>query len=298
MSLGLIGKYGSDSNSSISDSDNDGGDNYKDEENVCSTTQTKRDAEELLVCSDPLSLGHGEDSDDSDDSNSETNAVSPSPSEGICTPLPLPLPDMDRVVAKNPSYSTSGLPTSRSVSKDSGQTGEGEEENSVFFNPFKKAEEERLAILKHHVQEFDKKPLVKEDKGHRGARRGHRGSYQSAVPPPRTFAKYNPHQHPQDKTHHFGGQMGKTGGQMQRNPHSSGGSWEGTPHHSGVRLIGGDSVCEETTENELFGEDDSSALVQKPRKHRSGVTDSLVPPKKFMRSHEMVQAKERPWTLK
>lgn len=344
MSLGLLGKYGSDSSSGISDSDDNDGDDYKNKSNI----EVEKDVVSP-VCYDPLSLGL-DGSDESEDSGSETNSTSPVPSPvGICTSLPLP--DIDRVVARNPSYLSSGLAAKTTPGPvDRGQTVEGEggrgEENSVFFNPFKKAEEERLAILKHHVQEFDKKPFVKEDSeatrgysdGRRGyrtrtTRRGYRGGFSTAIPPPMSYAKQSgreglQHGHA-EMTHHAMGQMAGKGnpqyssGQMTGNPQYSGGQMTtGTPYPSGGQVGGNlyhsggqrnphhygaggptggnpvDPYCEESIpENELFGEDDSSSLVKKPRKHRSGVTDSLLPPKKFMRSHERIQAKERPWTL-
>lgn len=316
MSLGLIGKYGSDSDSSISDSDGNDNEDYRDEENFSNREEIEKDGEKLSpVCTDPLSLGLGG-SGESEDSDSETNSTPPPSPPGVIG-TPLPLPNMDRVVAKNPSYSAMAIPTSHPRSGSQTEGGEGVEENSVFFNPFKKAEEQKLAILKHHVQEFDIKPLVKEGVGHsevgrgyREARRGYRGArrgYQgSEIPPPRTYAKQSSSSsrgdHWQIIGHHSGGQMGgnsnpqNCGGQI--NP--GGPMEEKNPCQYG-RPIGGkpQGPYEEVPEeNELFDENDSSLSLKKPRKHRSGVTDSLMPPKKFMRSHEKIQAKERPWTLK
>ena len=344
MSLGLIGKYGSDSSSGISDSDDDDDDDSKRKVKLCDSTKAEKH-----LCTDPLSLGLN----DSSDSDSETSSTSPVPSPvGISTSLPLP--DIDSVVARNPSYSTSGLVTEpTSATREQAEEGE---ENSVFFNPFKKAEEERLAILKHHVQEFDKKPLVDEEsepkRGYFGGRRGYRetrggyqetgrgnrsrggyetrggyrmghGSSHTTIPPPASYARghhldtthHGPHmgRNPGGKIPHLPGGPGQVtqfpGGPMGWDPNSPGGPMKGTPHHHQGGAVGGtphhhggpmggDPYWEEpTTENELFGDDDSSSLVKKPRKHRSGVTDSLLPPKKFMRAHEKIQAKERPWTL-
>lgn len=308
MSLGLIGKYGSDSSSG---SDDDGGGDSK--------------SKVLCESTDPLSLGL-DGSDDSSDSNSETNSTSPVPSHGTS----LPLPDIDNAVARNPSYSASGLATKPNPTARE-QEG-SKEESSVFFNPFKKAEEEKLAILKHHVQEFDKNPFVAEEndpkrgcnkRGYRGARRGYHGTGRSyhgssstAIPPPMSYVKQSSRGHHMDMTDHGGQMAGEppiqysggrnpyqvTGGpQFSRgpigwDPNNPGGPVRGTPYQGGP--VGGDPYWEEsTTGNELFDDNDSSSLAKKPRKHRSGVTDSLIPPKKFMRAHEKIQAKERPWTM-
>ena len=51
----------------------------------------------------------------------------------------------------------------------------------------------------------------------------------------------------------------------------------------------------------LFGEDDSSVSefgVERKRKQRSGVSGTLMPPKKYLKSYEKIQAEERPWTVR
>lgn len=50
--------------------------------------------------------------------------------------------------------------------------------------------------------------------------------------------------------------------------------------------------------DELFDDKDSSVKrITAKRKHRGGVGNSLAPSKKFMKLHQQIQAKERPWTL-
>jgi len=44
-------------------------------------------------------------------------------------------------------------------------------------------------------------------------------------------------------------------------------------------------------------DDDDTLSMQKKRKHRSGVTDSLLPPKRAMKSLEQQRKDERPWTV-
>ena len=302
MSLRLIGNYGTDSDSSISDSDEDcftsqiEAETREDASTVTRSSDTHLEEDEASsVCVDPLSLGL-EDLESSDsepnDSDSETGSPSPPPNCFQATVTPLPLPNMDRViVGTNPSYSKSEQ-VSNLVSMEKGM-GEEAVENSVFFNPFKKAEEDRLAILKRHVDEFDIKPKVTEDPAYSGEMRGgrrrrgfSRSHHRVAIPPPLSYARR--------------GKSGSGAGETHSNSYpmpaavhhfSSGGPFEGTvaasgshPHHQ--------QYCHSPPNEE---EED---LVQKPCKHRSGVTDSLIPPKKFMKMHEKIQAKERPWSLK
>lgn len=48
----------------------------------------------------------------------------------------------------------------------------------------------------------------------------------------------------------------------------------------------------------LFDDRDSSIQrTEGKRKHRGGVGDHLIPTKKFMKLHQHLQAKERPWTV-
>lgn len=47
-----------------------------------------------------------------------------------------------------------------------------------------------------------------------------------------------------------------------------------------------------------FDEKDSSRGPERGRKHRSGLTETLMPPKKFMKSHQKMQSHERPWTAR
>lgn len=257
MALGMLGEYDSDSNSSISDSDDDGGGesgiirelSMTGEKETpltlgCTDEQNKCTSDIEVVgsssdCIDPLSLGGKE----ADDSESEEESVD-SPHE---VAMALPLPNMDRIVARNASYSNSELVTKSSAvvaDEHSAKSGDTEPivESSVFFNPYKIAEDARLAILKQHVPEFDKKPEIKEKAS---SNVNHRYISHS----------YNPNTRQRRNSTH-------------------------------VR---------EDEETDLFDESDSS-LVKK-RKHRSGVGDSLLPPKKFMKMHQKIQAEERPWTL-
>lgn len=342
MSLGLIGHYGTDSDSSISDSDDDGYNSHIIAEPEACSEETCGDDNTTAIspdtppggragdeaspsdCVDPLSLGL-ESSGDSEPSDSDSEGTGspcpPRPPDCFQAAVtPLPLPNMDMYVRK--SEQVSSLVPSSSVDKGvhmhTGGEGEGGAvENSVFFNPFKRAEEDRLAILKRHVNEFDKKPKVTEDPAHpRGSetrggyrrsrsRRGQTGSSRShhqhrdhqdhhvPIPPPSSYARHGTgrggaagetHQSSYGR-HGFRGSVGGAGAGDVPMPaaavHHFSSEDTGAPHHY----------------HSSSGEPPPSE-EEKPRKHRSGVTNSLVPPKKFMKMHEKIQAKERPWTLK
>lgn len=303
MSLGVLGQYGSESGSSISDSDEDY-DRSRDHTNATEPSPIKEDNCLDIGCTDPLSLGlEGSVSEDSNNSSSESGSPPPPlPVDSQAPSIPLPLPDIDRIVARNASYSSSEL-VSKAGSRDScDQTiHAGTEENSVFFNPYKKAEHNRLAILKHHVSEFDKKPGIKEKKVAwnenfhiRSSDRSGAGPSRVEIPPPVTYGR---HLHTQSSP----------GSAQVRSPQSSNpppGGVSAVSHaeHPAVPMHGRHlhhyQEGGEMRGEDLFDDKDSSILVNKPRKHRSGVGDSLTPPKKFMKMHQQIQARERPWTLK
>ena len=113
--------------------------------------------------------------------------------------------------------------------------------SSVFSNPYREAEEEKLSVLRQHV---DLSPNVdpnkeRQRKNSRGLGRGRRN------------------RHPQ------------------------------------VRSDAG-----EMASDEFWTEGDSPANTTRrgPQKHRSGVSESLMPPKKFMKIHNKIRAQEQPWT--
>ena len=156
----------------------------------------------------------------SEDSEGEGDELERKASDKEKTSFPLPLPDLDRLTSPSATLS------------------------SVFSNPYKEAEEAKLAILKRHVSE-----LAPDEPQH------HRTKYRK----------------------------------RNRGVASGGrGFSEATPTGDGNRL-------------DLFGEDDSSVSefgVERKRKQRSGVSGTMVPPKKYLKSYEKIQAEERPWTVR
>ena len=219
MSLGALGQYGSDS--SISDSG----------EEDCEESSQKVDESTSVACMDPLSLG-GNPNESASDSDSSSHSLPVTPPDASPPPA-LPLPNIDGIVTNNASYSGSDLHASAlCASKNKAsidQAGGGqldENRSSVFTNPYEQAEAAKLAMLKKHVVEFDKKPATR-----------------GPSPPPRSRKQYK-----------------------KRKPSF-------------------DSVKDEAA---LFDDNDSSLSIQKVHKHRSGVTDSLEPPKKYMKLYDRV----------
>ena len=151
MSLGALGEYGSDS--SISDSGGEGK-----EEDLSRTTHKSSP----VKCVDPLHIG-GAVEGDSDTESSSSSASLPLTEDVLPSGPSLPLPDIETIVARNVSCSGSELHSSASPkSTTTGQQRDGVEvASSVFTNPYDQAEAAKLAILKKHVVDFDKKPATR-----------------------------------------------------------------------------------------------------------------------------------------
>ena len=117
--------------------------------------------------------------------------------------------------------------------------------SSVFSNPYREAEEAKLAVLKQHVDLSQHvEPTKKRPKWSK------RGKFRDR---PR-FETTEVSEFP---------------------PSAAGGSGD-----------------------QFWDDRDSPAGRGRERKHRSGVTESLVPPKKFLRTHQKIQSEERPWAAR
>lgn len=142
MSLGLLGQYGSGSESEISDSDDErfrscGNDPESDNKplptsssELCikgvSSTEIPTLGTHVYTSGDPLDhRTHTSDPESDSGSDSSEDVRSPDPQDPKPQSTPLPLPDLGQKIS-----------------------------GSVFSNPYKEAEEARLAILKQHV-DFD-----------------------------------------------------------------------------------------------------------------------------------------------
>ena len=256
MSLGLLGDYGS--GSEISDSDGEYEQASSDRnDNQIKSNDTSKTEQLMGTCGgtnegettsagkemkgDPLSYIQEDTSSSDDDSSSDGDTPS---GDTDNMAVPLPLPDLDQLTSP-----TNQLAAATSFT-------------SVFSNPYKEAEEAKLAMLKRHVSEFapDEKPAQQRRTRHHKSR-GSRGGK-------RTEAA------------------------------------EHRPEHT----LGGSSFSTESPR--LFNDDDSCVVMGAEvahhrgggggvkRKQRSGVTSTLVPPKKYLKSYGKAQAEERPWTVR
>ena len=257
MSLGLLGDYGS--GSEISDSDgeyeqasSDRNDKRTKSDNrssnteplidTCnSTTEGESESAGKEFKGDPLSYIQ-EDASSSDNDSGSSNEDTPPDDEDTAT-VPLPLPDLDQLTS----------PT--------GHQGTTTTFRSVFSNPYKEAEEAKLAMLKRHVSDFasDEKPDSQQGRTKHHKFKGSRDSKRSKAP-------RHGSELASDVTHTLGG--GNTDSQ---------------------RLFNDDDSC-------VVMDDDHGGGGVK-RKHRSGVSSTLVPPKKYLKSYGKAQAEERPWTV-
>ena len=246
MSLGLLGDYGS--GSEISDSDGEFEQTSSDKNNhqnstksdsitTCSKTgplvhSGTNEGESVEKEGDPLSYIQDNSSSSENDSSSDEGTIS----DDKDTAAPLPLPDLNQLTS----------PISQGTTTFS----------SVFSNPYKEAEEAKLAMLKRHVSDFapDEKPSSQE----------------------------------RTKHHRFKGSRGNKRSRSAR-------------HES---VLAGDAARTPTDSRGLFNDDDScvamgeEAHIGMKRKQRSGVSSTLIPPKKYLKSYGKVQAKERPWTVR
>jgi hypothetical protein len=135
---------------------------------------------------------------------------------------------------------------------------------SVFSNPYKEAEEAKLSMLKRHVSEFapDEKPPSRQERSRHHRFKGNRGNKGSKAP----MVRHGP-----DATNTPGG-SGATDSQ---------------------RFFNDDDSCV-VLEGGGFAHHDGDGAK---RKQRSGVSSTLVPPKKYLKSYGRAQAEERPWTV-
>ena len=145
-------------------------------------------------------------------------------------------------------------------------------QTSVFTNYFHKAEEAKLAVLEHHVKLTTEQIKTKNEQTKQKNRKAICISFQ------RGRCRF---------------------GAKCRFAHNA---------PAGVHQTGMDTSSEMSAPK--FGllpsarmpltiepEDDEDADKQKKRKHRSGVNDGLVPPKRAMKSLEQQRQHERPWTV-
>ena len=260
MSLGLLGGYGgSDTGSEISDYGSEGREGREgggaEEGEGCETAS--RNMKEMLGDPGGLSTDEGAISVESSDYQVLKDGADSAPA---ATSYGLMSDGGGGGTVE--SESSGGSPVSDKVTVDSDEGGHdicektsplplpvldgshqlaSSSSSSVFSNPYREAENARLAVLKQHVD-------------------------------------LSQHPEPSEREKRRRGKWPKRRGRNR----SSGDSRSGP----------GDS------DDHRWNDRDSLVGQGGQRKHRSGVGESLQPPKKYLKIHQKIQSEERPWTTR
>jgi len=151
-----------------------------------------------------------------------------------------------------------------------------EHQTSVFTNYFHKAEEAKLAILEHHVKLTSEQIKTNSERTKQKIRKSVCISFQRGRCRFGSKCRF---------AHSVSSEVNETGADMSTETSVSAAPKFGLLPSAQMPL---------TFERD---DDDDSFNAQKKRKHRSGVTDSLQPPKRAMMSLEQQRKLERPWTV-
>lgn len=253
MSLGLLGGYGSASGSEISDSE----EGEEEEERGMPRSEGISDAQsELPVRDAHIGLlnskkiaGSAVREDQSSEQATDQKEVHVAEGEGSSASTYYGLGGGSDIIETDSSSSLES-DEERGEEHDGGKNREGSPlplpeldgsakiSASVFSNPYREAEEARLAVLKQHVD-------------------------------------LSQHIEPSKKRQKWSKKRGKYK-QLQSSDSSRSG-------------------------DQFWNDRDSplgSGRGGRERKHRSGVGESLEPPRKYMKIHKKIQSEERPWTTR
>jgi hypothetical protein len=257
MSLGLLGDYGSESE--ISDSDGEYERASGDRNDNQTSTKTDNKTEPLIGMCNNAAEGESEGSGREGDPLSFIQGDASSSDNGSSSDEEAPTDDKDTTAAV-----PLPLPDLDQLTSPTGQ--ETTTFSSVFSNPYKEAEEAKLSMLKRHVSEFapDEKPPSRQERSRQHRFKGTRGNRGSRAP--------------------------RHGSELQASDarHTPGGS----SAIDSQRFFNDDDSCV-VSEGGEFAHHDGGVK----RKQRSGVSSTLVPPKKYLKSYGRAQAEERPWTV-
>jgi len=168
------------------------------------------------------------------------------------------------------------LPNPLSGSIETAADDDDERRTSVFTNYFHKAEEAKLAVLEHHVKLTTEELKTKNEQAKRPNKKKVCVSFQRGRC--RFGAKCR-------FAHSIASEATDTGTDVPAEVSSI------TPKFG---LLPSAHLMPLNIEPD---EDEDAFGTQKKRKHRSGVTDSLLPPKRAMTSLEQQRKEERPWTV-
>ena len=258
MSLGLLGDYGS--GSEISDSDGEYEQASSDRNNDQSLTKTDNTTSTSKI--EPLIGTEGE----SKSGGREGDPLSYIQGDGSSSDNDNNSSDEDghpddkdtaAVPLPLPDLDQLTSPTSQEMTTTF---------RSVFSNPYKEAEEAKLSMLKRHVSEFapDEKPSSQKERSKHHRFKGNHGNKGSRAP-----NRHGSELLASDATHTLGGTDSQ-------------------------RLFNDDGSSVASESGELAHHHGGSGVK---RKQRSGVSSTLVPPKKYLKSYGRAQAEERPWTV-
>ena len=148
-----------------------------------------------------------------------------------------------------------------------------ERRTSVFTNYFHKAEEAKLAVLEHHVKLTTEQLKANDGQAKRKNKKNVCISFQRGRC--RFGAKCR-------FAHSISSEAIETGNDLRTE----------------VSVFTPKFGLLPSAHMPLSMEPDEDEDVQKKRKHRSGVTDTLLPPKRAMQSLDLQRKEERPWTVK
>jgi len=167
------------------------------------------------------------------------------------------------------------LPNPLSGLADDGED-DDERQTSIFTNYFHKAEEAKLAILEHHVKLTTEQLKTNTERKKRKTTKAVCISFQ------RGRCRFG-------SKCRFAHSMSS-----EANESTTDMSSETSVSAPKFRLL---PSAQMPLNFEPHDADDDSYNAQKKRKHRSGVTDTLQPPKRAMQSLEQQRKQERPWTV-
>jgi len=150
-----------------------------------------------------------------------------------------------------------------------------EHKTSVFTNYYHKAEEAKLAVLEHHVKltaeqlKADNKPTKRQNK------KGVCVSFQRGRCRFGSKCRF---------AHTISSESNETGADVSSEMPTSAPKFGLLPSAQMPLSVEPD-------------DDEDAYNMQKKRKHKAGVTDSLMPPKRAMKSLDQQRKDERPWTV-
>jgi len=167
------------------------------------------------------------------------------------------------------------LPNPLSNSTLENNDDDDERRTSVFTNYFHKAEEAKLAVLEHHVKLTTEQLKTNKDQTKRQIKKGVCINFQNGRCRFGTKCRF---------AHSISSEANEAGTDVSSEMLTTAPKFGLLPSARMPLAIEPD-------------DDEDAFNMQKKRKHRAGVTDTLMPPKRAMKSLDQQRKDERPWTL-